>query len=647
MPATIRWRVLTLLLLGLLGSPPVDGQGLPIPTTLQDWIQPGTQPGTLLEPIIAGSACNLCHSSFFTAPVDRWRTSIMAQAGRDPLFHACLAVAEQDAGAVGSLCLRCHTPGAWLAGNSVPTDGSAVSGVNDFDGVTCNLCHRMVDPNYVAGQSPSVDLGILNNLAEIPNPQHSGQYVIDPSDRRRGPYNLGGGFQFHPFFESPFHHSSELCRTCHDVSNPAYIRQGNQYVLIDLNSPHPTHDPNDEYPVERTYSEWSMSEFAQGPVDMGGRFGGNNPEVSSCQDCHMPSTSGVGCNMGAPTRPDLALHNFSGAQTWVLDAIHALDTSYLLWDTPAYMDPAQIIVAKNRNIDMLEAASDLEVTTENGQLKVRVINQSGHKLPTGYPEGRRMWIEVHFQNVFGETLAHHGAYDFDTADLEDSTTTVFEAKHGISGFTSTLSGLPEGPSFHFALNNKIMKDNRIPPRGYTFQGFDSVQAAPVGEFYEDGQYWHDTFYDIPNDSYLLEVRVWYQTASKEYIEFLRDENITNDAGDILHQQWLQQDKGPPVMMDEISMELGIEPFIRGDVNTDGTEDLSDPVHLLGSLFQGEPFSFCPISADGNDDGSLNISDVVFLLSTLFTGGITPSAPWPDCGPDPTPDFLRCYGYSCP
>ncbi|MDE0959088.1 MAG: hypothetical protein OSB12_10690, partial [Planctomycetota bacterium] len=69
--------------------------------------------------------------------------------------------------------------------------------------------------------------------------------------------------------------------------------------------------------------------------------------------------------------------------------------------------------------------------------------------------------------------------------------------------------------------------------------------------------------------------------------------------------------------------------------------------LLGSLFLGESFSFCPISADGNDDGALNISDVVFLLSTLFSGGSSPSAPWPDCGPDPTPDFLRCYGYSCP
>ncbi|HIC22257.1 MAG TPA: hypothetical protein EYO84_02445, partial [Planctomycetes bacterium] len=86
----------------------LSAQGLPLPTTLADWAQPGTQPNTIIEPIIAGSACNLCHSSFNNAPVDRWRTTIMAQAGRDPLFHACMAIAEQDATASGDLCLRCH-----------------------------------------------------------------------------------------------------------------------------------------------------------------------------------------------------------------------------------------------------------------------------------------------------------------------------------------------------------------------------------------------------------------------------------------------------------------------------------------------------------------------------------------------------------
>ena len=293
------------------------------------------------------------------------------------------------------------------------------------------------------------------------------------------------------------------------------------------------------------------------------------------------------------------------------------------------------------------SASDLEVSTENGQIKVRVINQSGHKLPTGYPEGRRIWIEVHFKSPFGETLAHHGAYDFNTAILESSTTTVFEAKHGLDSSSATLAGLPEGPSFHFALNNKIFKDNRIPPRGFTNAGFESVQAEPVGISYPDGQYWHDTFYDIPTDALLIDINVWYQTASKEYIEFLKDENVTNEAGNILYDQWVKQDKGPPILMDSLSFELGLEPFIRGDSNLDNSIDLSDAITLLGWLFLGDEFGYCPIAGDSNDDSALNISDVIFTLNALFGSGAPPSAPWPDCGPDPTPDFLRCYEYPCP
>ncbi|MGE4619584.1 MAG: hypothetical protein AAEJ04_07230, partial [Planctomycetota bacterium] len=489
---------------------------------------------------------------------------------------------------------------------------------------------------------------ILNALDEIPISAHTGQYVIDPIDRRRGPYDLGPNFQWHPFFQSPFHTKSELCGTCHDVSNPAYIRQGESYVLLGFDAPHPTHDAADEFPVERTYGEWSQSEFAQGPVDMGGRFGGNNPNVSSCQDCHMPRAAAIGCNLGGPVRNNNAIHYFTGAQTWVLDAIHTLDTSYLLWDTPAYMDPALINLAQALNRTMLQNASDLEIEIIDDQLKVRVINQSGHKLPTGYPEGRRIWVEVRFVSAFGDTLAHHGSYDTSTAILESSTTTVFEAKHGIDGLTSTLSGLPEGPSFHFALNNKIYKDNRIPPRGFTNAGFESVQAEPIGITYEDGQHWHDSYYDIPQGSFLLDVNVWYQTASKEYIEFLKDENITNDAGDILYEQWLQHDKGPPVLMDQISsLEIGLAAFIRGDANIDGVLNILDPVTILEWLFFGEEFSFCPTAADGNDDGFINLSDVVYLLNAFFLSGSLPEAPWPDCGPDPTSDFLRCYDYPCP
>lgn len=53
---------------------------------------------------------------------------MMAQAARDPLFLACLAVEEQDAPSVGDLCIRCHSPGGWEEGRSTDTGGGMLPG---------------------------------------------------------------------------------------------------------------------------------------------------------------------------------------------------------------------------------------------------------------------------------------------------------------------------------------------------------------------------------------------------------------------------------------------------------------------------------------------------------------------------------------
>jgi hypothetical protein len=42
---------------------------------------------------------------------------------------------------------------------------------------------------------------------------------------------------------------------------------------------------------------------------------------------------------------------------------------------------------------------------------VRVTNQTGHKLPTGYPEGRRIWINLKAYDGQGTLVSESGAYD--------------------------------------------------------------------------------------------------------------------------------------------------------------------------------------------------------------------------------------------
>jgi hypothetical protein len=85
-------------------------------------------------------------------------------------------------------------------------------------------------------------------------------------------------------------------------------------------------------------------------------------------------------------------------------------------------------------------------------------------------------------------------------------------------------------------------------------------------------------------------------------------------------------------------------FVRGDVNADGTVDLSDPVAVLLHLFLQDPRVECLKAADANDDGSVDLADPVYLLQHLFAGGAAAPAPRLACGPDETPDDLSCDGF---
>jgi hypothetical protein len=521
-----------------------------IPTTLTDFFFGGTQPNVLIDPIQDPSDCSGCHGGFApaTEPFRNWASTMMGQSARDPIFHAALAIANQDAAFAGDMCLRCHTPGGWLEGRSEPPDGSALTDV-DMSGVNCNFCHRMVDPVSRPG-NPVEDGAILAALTDPPVNPGSANYVMDPQDRRRGPFDLSGLNNFHPWIQSQFHTTAQMCATCHDVSNPAYTRQTDgTYALGPLDQSHPTGDKYEMFPAERTFSEWSQSAFAQGPIDMGGRFGGNNPLVSTCQDCHMPRVTGKACLQGI-NRDNEPLHAFNGGNTWVLRAVNDL---YYDWQTGIEADNLEQSIARARQ--MLADASDMELAVTGGSLKVRIINQTGHKLPTGYSEGRRMWINVQFLDSQSTVVAERGHYDPASAHLSVADTKVYEGLMGIDAAVAALTGIPAGETFHFALNNVWYKDNRIPPRGFTNAGFASVQASPVGAAYADGQYWDDTLFVIPAGAASARVTVYYQTTSKEYIEFLRDTNTTNDAGQIAYDQWVLWGKSTPEVMDQLTLTI--------------------------------------------------------------------------------------------
>lgn len=511
--------------------------------TLDDFRVPGTQVGDVpLHAMIDPAHCSMCHGGFDEEndPYGTWSGSKMALAGKNPLFFAQMSLANQDVVNVGNYCLRCHVPMSVVTGSVNTSDGSALDERDEW-GVSCHLCHSMVDPIYKPGVSPQEDEAILAALDEVPAFYGNAMLVLDPEGRRRGVRTDGS--PAHELLHSPFHLNSSLCGTCHDVGNVATTRQPDgSYRYNIIGEPSPTQDPHEMFPLERTYTEWKLSAFAAGGVDMGGRFGGSGAGVvESCQDCHMPRVQAQACIYG-DERDDTRRHEFAGAGAQTLDliALHSAGD-----DT---VDPDAIARARRASVSMLERAATLEGEQNGGWLRTRVINESGHKLPTGHIEGRRVWVNVRYLDAAGALLHEVGGYDFDRAELDEAGAIVFEMHVGLSEQAATATGLPAGRTAHMALADTIIKDTRIPPRGWSNQAYADAGAPAVGADYQDAQYWHDSWYPVPTQARAAEVRLYYQNTPRWYIEHLRDDNRTDKWGDTLYDLWERTGRGEPILM---------------------------------------------------------------------------------------------------
>lgn len=483
---------------------------------------PGTQPG-VVQTFETPTNCQGCHhtsaSGFPVAITRDWRGSMMAHSARDPIFYAAMAVANKYVSGAGEYCIRCHSPTGWLEGRSNPPTGQGLTG-NDLNGVQCDFCHRMKDPL------------IPDSTANPPVPGYGNAMFVGqvPRTPKRGPYTDAIAM-FHPVLADSFQRSGNFCGVCHNVSNPLYATNST------------TQSPHQYGVIERTYSEWLLSWYA------------TQGQAGTCQSCHMPPEPGYGCTLPvSPFRPDIPKHDLTGGNTFVPD---------ILPDFWPGLDTAALAEGKQRAVAMLQQAATLEAiayrSSDTVTAVIRITNRTGHKLPTGYPEGRRMWLNIVGYNSTNDTLFQSGAYNFETGDLtQDVQAKVYEAKPGLTVPTATLHSLQPGPSFYFILNDTIFKDNRIPPRGFSNAAFTEHMAQPVGHNYADQQYWDNTTYKLPTGVTRVSATLYYQTSSKEYITFLRDENIGNSFdwrnwGDSLYAVWDRKGKSRPVAMNTISV----------------------------------------------------------------------------------------------
>jgi hypothetical protein len=483
---------------------------------------PGTQPSSLTTPPEASNACN-CHGSYtgqFIEPGKTWRGTMMTLSARDPLFKTALAVAHADRPQLSDLCIRCHAPLGWLEGRSMPSDGSALEG-DDLESVTCDICHRMVPTSTAV--SPTQLIG-------------DGQYTISQSAAKRAHRGVAPRTNIHTVVQSDFVQSSEACGACHSLFNPnenAHTPTGEE-----LGFP---------YYEQRTYEEWASSAFKT---------------QKTCIDCHMPRAMGKAANQGLVAYPDLAVHLIVGGNTFSPAAVNLTDPNF-----PLSLELPFIEAAVDKS---LHDAVTLAITStlakplvmtgrDSIPISVRVTNNTGHKLPTGYPEGRRVYIEVSFYTPVSSTTAISGAWDPTTGQLVgDAQLRTYETQHG------RIEGGISMRVHSVSTMNQILFDTRIPPQGFTPIAEDMIPSgrsygdAPPYRNYDDVTYGVTAPDVVATSTGTITFRVKYQVTDGEVVGFLLDRaGRTSTPAVQLSKAWEMLGHAPPRTMAEIKIPVSV------------------------------------------------------------------------------------------
>lgn len=464
----------------------------------------GSQPGDLDggTPVESAQRCRDCHDRDATAlatlymPFDGWVSSMMANSARDPLFRATLTVANQDVPGIGQWCLRCHAPQSYVRGHSLPADGGALDEV-DLEGVTCDACHRSIVPANVP-QAPFIG---------------NAQLYWEKGIFKHGPYENVSS-PAHEGAQSTFTGSSEMCGQCHQVTNPF-----------------------NGVPLQTTYEEWKNSAYSQGPNQKG------------CVDCHMP-------RLGSPAlvakfgndRPNPRRHTLVGGNVWSLDVTLAANP-----DLQAYAE--QFAETRRASLEILKAAAKLELDVPAGPVRpgdkvpvrVRVHNLAGHKLPTGYEDARRVFLQLQV----GDAVVS-GAYDADAGTLSPDAR-VYELVMGRGGVRED----------HIALHDMVVKDSRIPPAGFRA----TAATRPVGvDWFDLPDGGHRDFDEVtfevtvpPGQSSVpVMARLFHQVTTRAYVEFLERENRTDDTGRTLKALYEATGRAAPEEMIRAESSLSVE-----------------------------------------------------------------------------------------
>jgi len=392
------------------------------------------------EPGKTGIFCAICHS--FAATRDtpfhnyqRGGTEYFPAVGEQPRAEL-LPAAEQDVFGVADPTKR--NLGYSIGAGAYRLSPHAIGAPERFGPLAANVPPSAVDTNTSSVFAETVPF-----------------QQMDPSKHR--------GFHQAMFVRS------EMCAACHDVTNALPIRNTlGKWV--------------GGFPIERTYTEWSRSRYADRP-------GNENFDPNSkrdCQSCHMqqdygqPGTAQTLYQGGHPLPiPQAAVasdgkprpfftHHFVGGNALVPRLIgkdvdtagnvspypelsnasfssddHHSRYSRAVWSNTeakgAYAQQARMAWDRLRHVLQMDVSAPPAVRADTPiQLGITLANTgSGHDFPTGFPEGRIAWLAVH-------------AYDLATgAELPILDSVWKRTSKGIGNLTTQDMEDPNYPGCHW------------------------------------------------------------------------------------------------------------------------------------------------------------------------------------------------------
>ena len=449
-----------------------------------------------------------------------WRASMMANAARDPYFHAAVRREIMDypeaAADIEGECSRCHMPMATVAvmQEGRPGEvfanlpiGTAEGPYADLaaDGVSCSLCHQ-IQPDGLGSEET-----FTARFQIAPETPAEGRAIFGPFEPDQG----GAGIMhsatgFRPG-EGEHVASSGLCASCHTVLTHAIRAEGS----------------GPEFPEQAPYLEWEASIYSAG-----GEAG------STCQDCHMPEVAAevpVTRVLGR-ARAEVSRHVFRGGNFFMLRMLNRYRD-----ELGVAALPQELELAAERTADHLRtstAALEISHPLMNGdrlEALVTVRNLAGHKFPTAYPS-RRAWLRVAVTDAAGRRVCESGALTPEgrvTGDDHDAAGSGYEPHHTtidspdqvqiyqgvmVDGGGAVTTGLMSA--------ERWVKDNRILPDGFDPANADA-RVRPVGGAASDADFTagsdrvrYSVQVNPDAGPFIVEAELWFQPIGYRWAENL-------------------------------------------------------------------------------------------------------------------------------